>query len=241
MKRVKAAIGLAIGICVLAIVAAPVSAHEFTASAFNKTFPLKTKGEGTGTQLFKLGRVEFECGVAKAKGVVSESPAPLLKVSVKYTECESHTKFYGQASYPKIHFRNRVEYLYHQNGFAEIGAGGEIESPTIGSGPIEIVIAQTGGCKLLWPAQTVPFKAEIKPEEEYSAVLFSSKEVTAENLKKFPTGFQQKLVITNELKNMAYEIEPIGLCEGWEKTEGKIGLDTGGLELETIGGDLSFQ
>ena len=87
----------------------------------------------------------------------------------------------------------------------------------------------------------MPFKAEIKPEEEYSAVLFSSKEVTAENLKKFPTGFQQKLVITNELKNMAYEIEPIGLCEGWEKTEGKIGLDTGGLELETIGGDLSFQ
>ncbi len=240
MRRARTMVGLAVVAGALLVLAAPVSAHEFTASAFNKAFPLKTKGIGTGTQTFKLGKVEFECAVAKARGIVSESPTPVLKVSVKYAECESHTKFYAQQSFPKIHFRNRVEYLYHQNGFAEIGAGGEIESPSIGSSPIEIVIAQTGGCKLLWPAQTVPFKAEIKPDEEYSAVLFSNNEITAENLKKFPTGFQQKLVVTNELKNMAYEIEPVGLCEGWEKTEGKIGLDTGALELETIGGDLGF-
>lgn len=188
MRRLRITLGLAVGLCVLAVAAVPVSAHQFTASGYNKVLPLRTKGLGTGTQLFKLGKIEFECSVAKAKGVVSESPSPVLKVSVKYAECESHTKFYGQIVYPKIHFKSNVEYLFHENGFAEIGAGGEPTSPQIGSGAIEIVIAQTGGCRVLWPAQTVPFKAEIKPEEEYSAVLFTNTEVSAENLKKFPPG-----------------------------------------------------
>lgn len=241
MRRLRIALGLAVGLCVLVVAAVPVSAHQFTASAYNKTLPLKTKGLGTGIQSFKLGKIEFECGVARAKGVVSESPSPVLKVAVKYTECESHTKFYGQAVYPKVHFKGNVEYLFHENGFAEIGAGGEPASPQIGNDPIEIVIAQTGGCKVLWPAQVVPFKAETKPDEEYSAVSFSSKEVPAENLKKFPTGLQRKLVITRALKNMEYEIEPIGLCEGFEKTEGKIGADAGMLEMEVGGGDLGFE
>ena len=40
---------------------------------------------------------------------------------------------------------------------------------------------------------------------------------------------------------MAYEIEPVGLCEGDEKTEGKIGIDSGVLEMEVPGGDLGFE
>ncbi len=241
LRRLRITLGLAVGLCVLAVAAVPVSAHQFTASGFNKVFPLKTKGLGTGTQSFKLGKIEFECSVARAKGIVGESPSPVLKVAVKYAECESHTKLFGQAVFPKVHFKSNVEYLFHENGFAEIGAGGEPESPQIGKDPIEIVIAQTGGCKVLWPAQVVPFKAEIKPDEEYSAVSFSQQEVPAENLKKFPTGLQQKLVITRALKNMEYEIEPIGLCEGYEKTEGKIGADSGMLEMEVGGGDLGFE
>jgi hypothetical protein len=241
MRRTKAMVGLAgVASALLAVAAGSASAHEFVANGFDKTLPLKTTGVGTGTQAFKFGKIEFECNVARTKGIVSESPSPVLKVAAKYSECESHTKFFGQTTFPKIHFKKPVEYLYHQNGFAEVGAGGELASPQIGSEPIEIVIAQTGGCKVLWPAQTVPFKAEVKPNEEYSAVLFSNNEVSAVNLRKFPSGFQQKLVITNQLKTMSYEIEPVGLCEGWEKTEGKIGNDTGGLEVEVPGGNLGF-
>lgn len=241
MRRLRITLGLAVGVCVLAVAAVPVSAHQFTASGYNKELPLKTKGLGTGIQTFKLGRIEFECGVARAKGVVSESPSPVLKVAVRYAECESHTKLYGQEVFPKIHFKGLVEYLFHQNGYAEIGSGGEPGSPQIGKDPIEIAISQTGGCRALWPAQVVPFKAETKPDEEYSAVSFSQKEVSAENLKKFPTGFQQKLVITRALKNMEYEIETLGLCEGFEKTEGKIGTDAGTLEMEVGAGNLGFE
>src|ERR1700677_1755192 len=124
MRRVRIMSGLAAMVCVLAVTAIPASAHQFTASAVNKTFPLKTKGEGLGTQVFKFGKIEVECSVAQDKGAIAESPSQLLKVEVSYKECESHTKFYGQESAPVIRFKSKVEYLYHANGYVEVGTEG---------------------------------------------------------------------------------------------------------------------
>lgn len=233
--------GLAVMVCTLAVAAVPASAHQFTASAVNKTFPLKTKGEGVGTQAFKFGKIEVECSVAKDKGAIAESPAPLLKVEVSYKECESHTKFFGQESNPKIRFKSKVEYVYHPNGYAEVGTEGAPESVEVGPGTVEIAIPHTGGCKVLWPKQTVPIKAVKKPDEEFSAAVFSNEAVPAESIKKFPSGFQQKLVISNEFKGMEFSIEEAGLCENFEKTEFKGGKYTGKLQVEVGGGDIGFE
>lgn len=241
MRNVRIMSGLATVVCMLAVAAIPASAHQFTASAVNKTFPLKTKGEGLGTQAFKFGKIEVECSVAQDKGTIAESPAPLLKVEVSYKECESHTKFFGQESNPKIRFKSKVEYVYHPNGFAEVGTEGEPESVEVGPGTVEIAIPHTGGCKVLWPEQTVPVKAVKDPDETYSAAVFSNEEVANEKLKKFPGGFQQKLVIANEFKGMEFAIEEAGLCENFEKTEFKGGKYTGELQVEVGGGNLGFE
>jgi hypothetical protein len=240
-SRIMSVPALAVAACALAVAAAPASAHQFTASAVNKTFPLKTKGEGLGTQAFKFGKIEVECSVAKDKGTIAESPAPLLKVEVSYKECESHTKFFGQESNPKIRFKSKVEYVYHPNGYAEVGTEGTPESVEVGPGTVEIAIPHTGGCKVLWPTQTVPVKAIKDPDDEYSAAVFSNETVPAESIKKFPNGFQQKLVIANEFKGMEFSIEESGLCENFEKTEFKGGKYTGELQVEVGGGNLGFE
>jgi len=239
--RIRPVPALALAVCALGVAVAPASAHQFTASAAKKTFPLKTKGEGVGTQMFKFGKIEVACSVAKTKGSIAESPSPVLKVEVAYKECESHTKFFGQDSEPKIRFKSKVEYVYHPNGYAELGTEGEPESVEVGPGTVELAIQHTGGCKVLWPKQTVPVRAVSKPEEAYSAAVFSNEEATAENLREFPGGVQHKLVIANEFKGMEYGIEEVGLCENFEKTEGKEGKYVGTLHVEATGGSLSFE
>lgn len=226
--------------CVSAATTVPASAHQFTASAYKKTPPLKIRGSGSA-QVFKFGQIEVECSVAKAKGAIAESPTPLLKVEVAYKECESPTKIFGQATSPKVHFKSKVEYLYHSNGYVELGADGEPESVEVGPGTVELGIQHTGGCKVLWPKQTVPLKAEKKPGEEYSSALFANEEVAAANLTKFPTGFQRRLTVANAFRGMEFGIEETGLCEDFEKTESKQGKYTGELQLEVPGGDLAFE
>jgi hypothetical protein len=85
----------------------------------------------------------------------------------------------------------------------------------------------------------VPVKAVRKPEGEFSAVGFSNEEVPTTQLKRFPSGFQTKLVITNALKGMEYSYGE-GQCEEIEK-EGKSAQAKGSLLDEIHGGNLGIQ
>lgn len=241
MRRLRITCGLAATVCALAVTAMPASAHQFTAGAVNRTFPLKIKGAGVGTQVFKFGKIEIECAVETAKGTIAESPSPLLKVEASYKECEAEVSFLGETVPTAIHFKSKVEYVYHANGYAEVGTEGQPETVEVGPGTVQIGIQHTGGCKVLWPKQTIPVKAEKKPEEEYSAAIFSPELAASTKLKAYPSGFQQKLVIANEFKGMKFAIEEEGLCEEFEKTEGKSGRYNGTLQLESPSGNLGYE
>lgn len=243
MRRARIMPAIATIVCATAVAAAPASAHQFTASALKSVFPLKTKGVGVGTQSFKFGKIEIECEVETAKGTAAESPTPVLKVVAQYKECIVPITVFGQHTTTTTHFK--VEYLYHANGLVQVGEGLEETAPApaveIGPGSVTMGIANTGGCKVVWPAQTIPFSFEKQPMEQYSAAVFSPEEVAATNLKLFPTGFQKKLVIANEFKSMDYSIFEKGLCSELEKTEGNNGRYTGKLDLEVLSGNLGFE
>ena len=241
MRRFRIMCGLGLAACALAVVAVPASAHQFTASSLTKAFPLKTKGVGVGTQAFKFGKIEVECAVATTKGTIAESPSPLLKVEATYKECEAHVSFIGEKISPKVRFKSKVEYVYHPNGYAVLGTGGEPETVEVGPGTVELSIAHTGGCKVLLPKQTVPVKAVSKPNEEYSAAAFTPEEVASTKLKPFPSGFQHRLSITNEFKGMEFGVEEAGLCEEFSNTEGKGGRYDGTLQVEVPSGNLGFE
>ncbi len=242
MRRLRIVCVPALAVCALVVAAVPASAHQFTASAINRVFPLKTKGVGIGEQTFKFGKIEIGCEVATTKGTIAESPSPLLKVEVGYKECEAHElTFIGEKISPKVRFKSKVEYVYHPNGYVVLGTEGEPETVEVGPGTVELSIAHTGGCKVLLPKQTVPVKAETKPNEEYSEAAFTPEAVASTKLKPFPSGFQQKLTITNEFKGVEYGIEEAGLCEEFSNTEGKGGRYHGELQVEVPSGNLGFE
>lgn len=237
MGRVRMISAFAAAACALAVAAVPAGAHQFTASRVNGTFPLKVKGVGDGPQTFKFGKIEVECGEEKSNGTIAESPADVLKIDATYKECTVPVTVFGQHKTLTTHLK--VEYLYHANGYVQSGSeGNEVE---IGPGDVSINIPHTGGCKILWPSQTIPLKAETNPDAEYAAALFSNAETPQTRLKLFPDGFQHTLTIANEFKGMLFSVEEKGLCEEYEPAEGRNGRYSGALSLEVPSGDLSYE
>ena len=221
MRRVRITLGLMAAVCAVALSATAAMAHTFTASIAKKTIseatPGKVKGGSVGPQAFKFGPIHTTCESAGTKGIVTEEASATLK-----------TRFLAP-----------VEYSFHANGSAEVGTEGEEGSVEIGSGAAELKI--TGiKCLISWPAQTVPMRAIAKPEEQYSAALFSNEEVASTHLKAFPTGFQKELQISTEFKNMEFSFEE-GECSEFKHPEAKTGSYRGVLHEELIGGNLGFE
>lgn len=252
MRHVKMALGLATTMCALAIAAVPAMAEagHFEATKLGKTpiseeTPGKTKGEGVGVQTFKFGGLHIECNKAKAKGTVTQEEFNDFVTEVVYSECFLEDKFGPkEIGHLKTRFNGGkpVTYVYHHNGFVEVGT--EVEEEEEGNVKIsggESTFAVSGlKCTITWPAQTIPVKAIKKPEEEYSSATYSNTEVSQTNLKLFPTGFQKRMLITNNFKKLEYSVSN-GVCEEFEKQEGKTGAAAGQIEEQVIGGNLSFE
>jgi hypothetical protein len=274
MKRVNLAVGLASMAAVLCTAAAPAMAHEFTASRLPRQLseaePGKTKGVGIGSstlggeersQELKFGAFSIDCAAktsadAISEGAVSWATSQIFATEVKFTKCLTKANYgnFVAGTSTKFNFNPEtkktepVKFVYHVNGFVELGSE-EVESEVeVGSGAASFTV---GGkvCKISWPAQIVPAKAAVNANGTYSAATYSTKEVPVEvkKIKQFPSGFQDRLVIQNEFKNMAWSYEE-GQClgeGGFEKTapheEGKSAIYNGTLEETLNAGNLSFK
>jgi hypothetical protein len=243
MRRVRITLGLMAAVCAVAFSATAALAHTFTASIAKKTIseatPGKLKGGSVGPQAFKFGPIHTTCESAGTKGIVTEEASPTLKVVASYHGCSTAIKVGAEPATLKTRFLKPVEYSFHANGFVETGTEGEEGSVEIGSGSAELKIAGIK-CLIEWPSQTVPMKAINKPEEQYSAALFSNEEVVSTHLKAFPTGFQKELQISTEFKNMEFSFEE-GECSEFKHPEAKTGSYRGVLHEELAGGNLSFE
>ncbi len=238
MRRVRITLGLMVAVCAVAFSATAALAHTFTASIAKKTLseatPGKLKGGSVGPQAFKFGPIHTTCETAGAKGIVTEEASPTLKVVASYHGCATAIKVGAEPATLKTRFLAPVEYSFHANGVAEVGTEGEEGSVDIGSGAAELKIAGIK-CLISWPAQTAPMKATAAP-----AALFSNEEVMSTHLKAFPTGFQKKLVISAEFKNMEFSFEE-GQCSEFKVPEAKTGSYKGVLHMELAGGNLGFE
>lgn len=165
---------------------------------------------------------------------------PALKIKANFKECSVPITVWGEHVSTSSHVQ--VELLYNASGLVQNGTGlSELApSPTleVGSGSATFGFANTGGCKVIWPAQSTPAKVTTSYPV---AALYSDVLTPASNLKLFPSGFQQKLDIANELKGMLYQIEEKGLCSEFSNTEKNNGRYSGNLQLEVPGGNLGFE
>jgi hypothetical protein len=275
MRHLRMALGLVVAVCAFSLAAGPALAHNFTASRLPKPLseaePGKTKGFGIASegleaernQFFKFGPFEILCtATAHAntieEGAVSWSTHQTFSTEIKFQKCLTKAHFGtftgGLATSfnvnPETKKAEPIKFVYHVNGFAEIGTGETVSEVEVGSGEANFKISGKI-CKINWPRQTVPAVAEKKPSEEFSAAVYSNNfvpvEETLANKNKFPSGFQQKLVITNAFKNMAWKLEE-GQCAGEggfeeeaKTLEAKTGLYKGAIEEMVIGGNLGFE
>lgn len=274
MKRFRMAIALAASASALCAAAAPAIAHEFVASRLPKPLseaePGKTKGVGIGEPLIgttaglnqelTFGAFHIFCAVQTSaktinEGAVSWAVSPVFVTEVKFSKCLTEASYglfkSGTATSfnvnPETKKSEPVKFVYHVNGFAELGTGETESEVEVGSGAASFKI---GGkvCKINWPSQTVPARAVVKPEEVFSAVTYANNEVPVEakKIKQFPTLMKSKLVITNNFTTMQWNYEE-GQClgeggfeEGITKTEAKNGIYRGKLEEEVAGGNIGF-
>jgi len=275
MRRVRMALGLASLCAFLLTAVVPASAHQFTASReptpLSEENPGKTKGVGVESegleaernQKFIFGPFEILCKAnagAKtiAEGAVSWSTHSTFSTEVKFLKCLTKAHFGSfvaglKTSFnanPETHQTDPVKFVYHVNGFAEIGTGETVSEVEVGTGDATFVI---GGkvCKINWPAQTVPAAAVKKPEGEFSSAVYSNTLFEVPNtplqLKKFPSGFQERLIIDNNFKGMEWHFEE-GEClgeGGFEEeakaTEGKSAKYEGAVEHQVLQGNLGFE
>jgi hypothetical protein len=258
MRHQRKIVGLIATACVLALSATPALAHEFVASASGKVKGVAQQGSsketviGPNTQELKLGTFKVYCNKATAKGAVAAGASKTFATSVKFAWCWTPVKFGAHTGAVAVHMVAPLAIEYHANGFVETGSElEEVEgSATLKGGEAEFK-ANTGinsefeksTCTIKWIEQTIPVKAEKKPELEYSSVTYSNEEKPATTMKRFPDGFQHYIKVSNAFKGIKYEYEGEP-CEEWGKEEGAEGgggTYTGSFTQTLNTGDFEFR
>jgi hypothetical protein len=232
MRNARIVLGLAVAACVLGVSTASALAVEFTASKISgkgeATFPLKLRGVGVGPQEFVFKKIHVTCQSAKASGEIPSASSPTIELVVTYKECMTGPIIvFGKRLETPMKFKSKSEYTFHTTGWVENESEVEMKAKYI-------------GCLVDWDSGTYPEKAEEKPENEWTDVLYKNEEVKAENVKKFPSEEQHKLLITNKLAGLEWEEEGGGICEDpeIELAEGEKGRATGSILVEVPGGNI---
>jgi hypothetical protein len=235
MSKIRLAIGATAMSCALALSASPALAHQFRAS-----FLGKTKGKNLTVQELRFGPFHILCHKATSTGEITELTSPTLFDIVKYSECRTEGHIGTEPIFFKTHFKAPIDYEFHANGFVETGSESESEVKLVHPGEVELTV-EFLKCIIKWPPQTIPLKALKTPEEEFSAITYKNEEIAnPTHPKKFPSGFQKKISMKMELKQMQFSIEE-GQCEHFKTTGGANGKYFGTLQDELKEGDLSIE
>lgn len=219
--------------------ASTAAAHQFTGSVSEEV-----RAQGVGAQEFAFKPFTITC--EKAKSTKTEDdvtfPSPTLYLAVAYSDCLTKNAKFHKVELPpvKTRFLAPVDLEFHANGFVESGAESESTSAVENAGAVEIAMKGSFKCTISWAPQTIPVKAIKKPAEQFESALFEKDEEATENLKRFPLGVQDKLLIKSDLKKMTFELSE-GICEEFESTEGKTGSYVGTLSAELKKGNLGWE
>ncbi len=231
MRHVRITVGIvAAVVCVFGVFAGPAFAKKekkapvfgkFTANLpggeISPANPATATGTGEIDELELAGGALFinECSKeARSTGtVVSESSETLLQ-EVTYKKCIAKVTIgkSGLTSKMKVPtFHLAME--FHSNHSVVIGEAEEENLKIVRPSSVSVKIGKTT-CSVVIPAQTVPVKAEKKPEKEYEAAGYESEfsPVKKKQLSKFPSGLQEELYIEWEYKKLESLVKPNSNC-----------------------------
>jgi hypothetical protein len=260
MRHLKTTFVLALAVCGLAVMATPALAHEFVASKVGKTLGKGTEEvtqeeynitpEASKTQAFKFGHFTVQCLKTRSHGEQG-TESETFTTTTKFSTCGWYPQPGDPFHTPARFSKEGLTMTFHANGFTEFIGNSELEEiewKEHPNGEVEVLETATEIkipgkiCKIQIPAQTIPVKAVKAPGEEFTSVVYKPVEVATVS-KKFPSGFQKKLVFESDLKGVKYELlggEGEQQCEQFLGEEKKgVGTYKGNVTEEVIGGDLS--
>jgi len=233
MRNVKMTIGAAAAVCAFGVMASPVMA-----AGFNSTGGA-TKGSGE-EQSFKLGPFKIKCEKAVAHGGAHAGVSKAIVDEVKFSKCATEAKIGLNPIYLKTEFATPLDIEYHATGFVQVGSEleGAGSEATLKGGTIEVKIGVLG-CLIEIPFQTVPTKAEKKPEETFAEAAYENETYEAGSGKNLKT--YTRLVIANTFSGIHFTYGS-GQCENFAKVgeELKTGKYEGTLTDEIVKGNLEW-
>jgi hypothetical protein len=258
MRHLRLTLGIAA--LALALAATPALAHEFNANVAGKIKGTNEekpneKGEyvvGPNTQNLKLGAFKIHCDKVIATGAVAAGSTKTFATSIKLSKCWTEYKIGTHEGRLATHLKTPIAIEYHANNFVETGSElEEVAGATVLKGGEAEIKVNTGVtselkrsiCLIKWPEQTLPKKAETKPEleGEYTQATFSNQS-TPSTRKVFPDGHQHSIVVTDALKGIKYEFEE-AKCEEYGKEggpEGGGGTFTGSFPQILTSGNFEY-
>lgn len=257
MRRLRMAVGLAVVVCTLGVLAAPALAKRQQPHAtFGKFVASRSSGvpispadpatastvEGSVSELSlaegALNIGEEKCAKVKSTGQVTSPRSEEIQQEVTFSKCEGTfpVSQFAEEEAPVPSFK--LTFVFRSNQSAGFEAG---ESEL---GPNELTIAtrKRGGCVIRIPRQTVPAKEVRKTETEFEAASYSTEHNEPVKLKKFPKGFQEKLEIDVELEKVESILVPSPRCHIYPAFKTKKGIIE--FELEEIkirNGNIGFE
>ncbi|SRR5579871_6369975 len=258
MRRLRITVVLAAIACVFGVVASPALAKKERPKAFFGEFfanypsgkpitpsepAVASTNEGELESLYvggeNTGPFAFRCASLSSKAIVPWERSESFLTEIKFKKCEigRHlTK--GITEWSKAKVGSGFEMEFHANGSATVGkTEGEA---TIKKGTTFTVDAKGAQCKIQIPEQTVPTKAENHPEKEFEAAEYATFE-EEEPVKKFPSGFQDRLEIEWNLSHVTFQIPvaPNSHCEYAKEPAGHYNPETKAVEFKGVfAGDL---
>jgi hypothetical protein len=212
-------------VCAFGVLAAPALAKKqkapavfgkFTANipgspgAITPATPVTANGIGEVTEIDLAGGALTitECRKElKSTGKVEEERSETFFQNITFSHCYAQIKleksgFIGRQKVPT--FKLGLE--FHSNHSAVLGEGNETETRVTTPSNISIKVGKFP-CTVIIPSQTLPGKAERQPELEYEAATYETEYAPAP-VKKFPSGFQEKLDIEMEFNKVQSYLVP---------------------------------
>jgi hypothetical protein len=261
MRTIRLAVGLAGVVCALAVTAVPAMAHEFVASKVGKLagkgfeeIPRVAPGEfreynPEKMQQFRFGEFVVDCYSATNKGELTTTTTEVLTINTKFNACGWYPKPSVDLHSPASFAKEGITVKYHANGFVETLPNGEEVEFKGEILPSSAYIKVAGNiCKIEIPAQNIPVASIKHPEEEYSSVLYSNFTAPVGKSKEFPTGEQERILLSNTWKAIKFVYGGEGAqCtnpEGGTKPPGGSGTGgkyTGQTYVKLGGGNIKFE
>jgi hypothetical protein len=247
-------VGLVAAVCAFGALSAPAFAkieEPKEHGKFKATVTGKAKGHGEAGEM-KIGPYTFPTGCTKelkSKGEVAAGESETFYQTVQFKNCISKRNLGGGIEEPvPVGFTLGME--FKSNGTAEFGEPGTV---TIKQASVKFK-GRKSFCEVTIPTQTIPRKAEKKPEEEFEAFSYSTEKekLTAKGAIKKYGEFRERLDIEWEFRKLLASVKITPDCTYNKGEEGKFNEETGEVdfgtgrmegELEEItlkGGNLSF-